>query len=134
MPPKRETANDVFDAFLGQAPEPGPGRQVRRRATTGRNQITPEQKAERLRKRREKYAQSKGATYKPRRGYTTRNPNRTAEEKRALYNRTRRENARAKKAAASAASAAAASAASAAAASAARPRTKKEMREERRVN
>jgi len=61
---------------------------------------TPEQRAERLRLRRAKYAQeqeARGKTVKPRRGYTTRVANRPAEEKRELYKKTRRENYKAKR-------------------------------------
>lgn len=68
----------------------------RRMATTE----TPEQRAERLRLRRAKYAQEQqavGKTVKPRRGYTTRVANRPAEEKRELYKKTRRENYKAKR-------------------------------------
>ena len=72
----------------------------RRMAT---NQVTPEQlaeqRAERLRLRRAKYAQEQqtaGKTVKPRRGYTTRVANRPAQEKLELYRKTRRENYKAK--------------------------------------
>jgi len=73
----------------------------RRMAT---NQMTPEQlteqRAERLRLRRAKYAQEQqtaGKTVKPRRGYTTRVANRPAQEKSELYKKTRRENYKAKR-------------------------------------
>ena len=65
------------------------------------NQKTPDQLAEeratKLRLRREKYARDTGATYKPRRGYTTRRADRTPEERRALYQQTRKATAKAKK-------------------------------------